>query len=179
MFTVTSLCNNTAIAGGDCRPCPSFTCSAGALIRGSARVASRATPVPAAQQREPGPGSSHTHGRCQPRSASPGRRPCRSPQRRDCSSRQAARAPRSGPRPARTTAPGVPRRPQGSPGWAGRGSGGGRSCRLPRGALPATPGAGEVPAVCDVSLRQCGQARPPYSARETGCCAAIWRGGRR
>lgn len=40
-----------------------------------------------------------------------------------------------------------------------------RARRLPRGALSAVPGAGEAPAVCDASLQQCGQARPPYSAR--------------
>lgn len=69
----------------------------------------------------------------------------------------AARPPSAG-----TTPPGVRLRPQGTPGRP-----------LPRGALPA---AGEVPAVCDVRLRQRARARPREPAREPAAVPLLPRG---
>lgn len=61
-----------------------------------------------------------------------------------------------------TTPPGVRLRPQGTPGRL-----------LPRGALPA---AGEVPAVCDVRLRQRARARPREPARGPAAVPLLARG---
>uniref|UniRef100_A0A674GZ51 Cyclin dependent kinase 8 n=1 Tax=Taeniopygia guttata TaxID=59729 RepID=A0A674GZ51_TAEGU len=75
-----------------------------------------------------------------------------------CSAARPARPPS-----ARTTPPGVRLRPQGTPGRP-----------IPRGALPA---AGEVPAVCDVRLRQRARARPRERARDRRRSRS-WRGAK-